>query len=151
MRVVRLRGLAPPRHVFNISQLGNALRMRHRAVATTVMALAVASALTSADTANANHLARHWQWGYNFVGADVNRIVNSPWNYWYDQLVEKNSGGTIHHGWDHTDGSGCWDSMFGTTYHFHNIGDLGCGGYVRNFVHYWTGATSYLYVDSFRP
>jgi hypothetical protein len=103
--------------------------------------VAVAAALLVAPAAQA------WSWGYNYLSPGSLR-VSSGWNYWVNQYLDKNSGGTIRHGFITQGGGLCYDFMSGSATHFHSPSDLGCGGYLNNFVDYWSGNSSYLYVSS---
>lgn len=92
--------------------------------------------------------AGYWSWGHNYMGYGVNEVVASGWNYWADQYLHKHSGGTIEHGFG--DAPGCTRRTSGYDEWYGYPSDLGCGGYIFNFL-IWQpgfGATSYLFVDS---
>lgn len=79
----------------------------------------------------------------------VNPSVASGYNYWDDQYLHKHSGGWIYHGFSGPGIQNCWDFMNGESEHTHTTAELGCGGYLYNFVNYYYGGQSYLYVDSY--
>ncbi len=106
--------------------------------------VAVMLALACPATAGAGY----WQWGHNVMSPTVNPSVSSGYNYWADQYLHKHSGGYITHGFSSAGGT-CWDFMQGDwTEHYHTPSELGCGGYLYNFVNYYVGGQSYLLVDS---
>lgn len=120
-----------------------------------LVALVVAlSALIFSPSASAADMTCEpgWcHWGYNYMGADVNTYLTGGWNYWYDQYVEKQSGGTIAHGFNTA--SGCYEYLSGGDDFYGHPGDTGsgCGGYLQPFA-LWPqggGATSYLYMDDY--
>jgi hypothetical protein len=83
-------------------------------------------------------------WGYDWLNSSSGE-QDSPWNYWYEQQLNKNNGGTIQIGVGPTDGcdvnrsgSGSWDVVISTYY--------GCGGYIYSYHAYESGDESYMQV-----
>ncbi len=115
-----------------------------------VLLSVVATLMAFPANAGATHeFAWFWHWGYNSVTPGVNFVVTSGWNYWKDHYLDKQNGGTILHGFIQTNDVACYDSPSGgPVYHFHKRTDLGCAPYLKNFVHYYSGNSSYLYFDS---
>jgi hypothetical protein len=106
-----------------------------------LVALLVVATLAAPSSAAAGY----WSWGYNYVGVDVNSFVASGSNYWTDQALTKNSGGTVQHGGP---SSSCYRLASGSQWWGGHPGDLGCGGYIWNYVAWHSGSTSYLHIDS---
>ena len=100
-------------------------------------------------TLPASVYASQWQWGHNQMSSSVNTEVTSGFTYWDDQYVHKHSGDWVLHGWLHTDGTACADYEYGVDSDYWAPGDFGCGGYLQNKIVYWSGAGSYLYIDSY--
>lgn len=94
----------------------------------------------------ANHVSYHWQWGFNNIGPN-HTWESSGYNYWDDQYLNKQNGGTVHHGFDPA--TNCYRVASGVQQWHGYPSDLGCGGYIYNWVLYISGNTSYLYIDSY--
>lgn len=91
----------------------------------------------------------HCQWGYNYIGPDLNSWVPGPWNYWLNGQVLKNSGGIISVGmYSQSAGQWCLNNLGpgGSVWYF-ITSDIGCGGYNRPAIGYFSGATSYARMD----
>jgi hypothetical protein len=88
-------------------------------------------------------------WGYNYVGVNVNPTVVGNWNYWFDQYLSKNSGDWITHGFESQSTNGCIEHKTGAVTWYGHPADTGtgCGGYIRPYVQWYSGNTSYLYFD----
>lgn len=105
-------------------------------------------ALIAALVIPANAFGGYWSWGYNYIGVNVNPFNQSGYNYWYDQYVDKTSGGQILHGFG--PGGSCLRIMgSGARSWYGTPGDLGCGGYIFNILNYDSGATSYVFANSY--
>jgi hypothetical protein len=85
-------------------------------------------------------------WGYNYVGPNgLNSPLNSPYNYWSTNYLDKNSGGGVQWGTGPVDGCvynktgvGTWSYLIPSN----------CGspaGYSVDDVVYGSGGSSYLY------
>jgi hypothetical protein len=86
---------------------------------------------------------RCW-WGYNHLTPSTNNWVPGPWNYWVNASVSKLNGGTITYGmYSASAGRWCLDNMSGNTATFFNPADVGCGGYNRPALGYFSGNSSY--------
>lgn len=134
--------------------------MRRLASLTAAAAVALVIAATAAGVA-ASPAAAAWNcttgycsWGYNYIGSGVNQYVSSPWNYWYDQYLDKQSGDTIQIGIGPQDGCYINRSGVGTWYMVISAAPpngYGCGGYIYHYMAWYTGYgnTSYLFVDTY--
>ena len=114
--------------------------------AVSVVMLGVATNASATDMHCANG---YCSWGYNYVGPSTNFVVNGTWNNWYDQYLDKTSGGTIHHGFYSGGTPNCFEYKSGAVTWYGHPGDTGsgCGPYVRPYVQYDIGNTSYLFFD----
>jgi hypothetical protein len=93
----------------------------------------------------------HFHWGYNYVGQYTNNPVESGFNYWYDQYVDKSNGNEIWTGWltPGDPGAPCGDYMSGVSSMYHQPTRCGWGGwYLKNWLRWSYGNMSYLYIDS---
>jgi hypothetical protein len=115
--------------------------------AATAVATAVVAGYSVANAAATDmHCANGYcWWGYNYVGQTVNTYVHGTWNYWYDQSIDKTSGGTIAHGFDPY--AGCYHLIYGAGSWYGYPSSLGCGGYLQPYTTWISGNTSYLTFD----
>jgi hypothetical protein len=92
-----------------------------------------------------------WMWGHNYIGQGVNGAVRSPLNYYTDQYIHKHGGGSIGRGWQHSDTLVCGYTWLdgGPVAWYRTAAELGCGGYMLNTYDWGSGASSYLYTDSY--
>ena len=115
----------------------------------------LAGLLASGVLADLAYATPPWQcnpgecwWGYNYISS-TNAQTNSPWNYWYDQYLDKRSGADVI--MDVRNSNGCVGanlaqgvvSWYYTIYSFY-----GCSGYLSESLAYDGGASSYLFVDT---
>jgi hypothetical protein len=110
--------------------------------------------LTLASGASATDMhcaAGYCHWGYNNVGPSVNALVTGTWNYWQYEHLVKNSGGTIRIGWNSAATDQCWEFKSGNVEWTGTPANTytGCGGYVRPYVAYSSGNTSYLFFEAY--
>lgn len=125
-------------------------KRRAELLAVAVAAAALTGAFAPSASAASMTCDTGWcHWGYNYMGADVNTFLTGGWNYWYDQYVDKTSGGQIGHGFNTA--SGCYEYMTGASTWYGHPSDTGsgCGGYLQPFAQWTSGSTSYLYMDDY--
>jgi hypothetical protein len=93
----------------------------------------------------------YWHWGHNYVGNGVNTAVVSGFNYWHTSHVHKHSGDGVWGTYQHDNGNVCWEPVWMTGHwidFWYGPGSVGCGGYLRNLLHWWFGNSSYLDIES---
>jgi hypothetical protein len=128
----------------------------HRVLKALPVAIILAAALGLPGPASATHeVPWYWHWGYNYVGAGVNPVVNSGYNYWDDQYLYVSSRANGGDGrtaleWTKTNGAYCVGFVDGVGGLYRQTPDCGYGGdYVNNRVSHVFGNTAYLFVDSY--
>jgi hypothetical protein len=87
----------------------------------------------------------HCWWGYNHLTPGVNNWVPGPYNWWVTANVFKSNGGTITYGmYSASNGNWCLNNMSGSNQvTFFSPSDVGCGGYNRPALGYFSGNSSY--------
>lgn len=117
-----------------------------------VLAVVAASTFASPSRASAASMdcsaGNYCQWGYNYMGSGVNQFLTGGWNYWDNSYIDKNSGGSIAHGWNTA--ASCYQYMSGAASGYFRPEDTGtgCGGYLQRFAQWTSGSTSYLFIDA---
>jgi hypothetical protein len=123
--------------------------MSFLAVLLTVSALALLGPAAAPAAAPWQCSPGYCKWGFNHMGSGVNEYVKSPWNYWYDQWLDKWSGDTIQIGLGPVDG--CYRNRNGVgAWYMRNAADYGCAGYIYHYMRWFPGNhESYLFVDTY--
>ncbi len=102
----------------------------------------------SATSMHCGNPAGYCYWGYNIVSNSVNTTVTGTFNSWIDSYLDKESGGTVLHGWYAS--PSCGEYLSANTNGIYTPADTGsgCPSYSQRFVQYSSGTQSYLLIDS---